>query len=165
MATLEPTATQTVSRAAVRLKLSPEAKELFISYIKNEDVHSTLYVTYKDVAERVLSWMSKQPTEIWNELIKVLETEIFASKGYCFTGRLSRLVSVLDGFHPGVRISIASSDQISNRVLIVFNKCKSEGLSKEETIVKIKEELALLELNETQIEEWMTSVYDLIEDM
>jgi hypothetical protein len=153
-----------VTPTVERLKLSPAAKELFISYCNNEDVHSTLFVTYKDVAERVMSWLYKQPIETWNEVIKVLETEIFASKGYCFTGRLSRLVSVLDGFHPGVRISIASSDQISNRVLIVINKCKDEGISKEDTIVKIKEELKSLELDDTQIEEWMTSVVDLLDE-
>jgi len=141
-----------------RIKLSPEAKSYFIEYCENEEIHSVLNVTYKDVAERVLGWLNKQPTETWNEVIKILETEIMASRGLCFTGRISRLVSALDGFHPGVRVSIATSDQISNRVLIVLNNCKIEKVSKEETISRITKELQELELEEDKIKEWISTI-------
>jgi type IV secretory pathway ATPase VirB11/archaellum biosynthesis ATPase len=93
-----------------------------------------------------------------------METEILASKDKCFTGRLSRLVSCLDGFHPGVRVKIATSDQISNRVLITIKKCKDDNLSNEETIKRITQELKDLELDETQINEWIDNVKDTLSD-
>lgn len=147
-----------------RNKLSSEAKELFIEYCNSNEIHSVLNVTYKDVAERVIGWLNSQNVETWNEVIKILESEIMASKNKCFTGRISRLVSCLDGFHPGVRVKIATSDQISNRVLTTLKKCKDENLSKEETEKKITQELIELELDETQIKEWLDNVKDAFDE-
>lgn len=147
----------------VRNKLSPEAKKLFNQYCDNEEIHCELNVTYKDVADRVISWLYEQPVETWNEVIKILEVEILASKDKCFTGRLSRLVSCLDGFHPGVRVSIATSDQISNRVLGVIERGKVEGIEKEELTKRIRTELTELEMTEEQMEEWLKTVDDIIE--
>jgi len=146
-----------------RNKLSPEAKELFLSYCDNQDYHSILNVTYKDVAEKVIGWLNKQNDEIWNEVIRILEIEILASKDKCFTGKLSRLVSCLDGFHPGVRIKIATSDQISNRILIEINKGKSENLDNEIIIKNVKNSLIELEVEPDQIEIWLTNVRESLE--
>jgi hypothetical protein len=147
----------------VRNKLSPQAKKLFNEYCNNEEIHSELNVTYKDVADRVISWLYEQPIDIWNEVIKILETEIMASRDKCFTGRLSRLVSSLDGFHPGVRVSIATSDQISNRVLGIMERGKNEGIEKEELMKRIRTELTELEMTEEQMDEWLKTVDDMIE--
>ena len=147
-----------------RIHLKPESKELFKSYCDSKEIHSVLNVTYKDVAERVISWLHRQPVETWNEVIKILETEILASKDKCFTGRLSRLVSCLDGFHPGVRISIATADQISNRVLLTIKKCKEENLDKETTIQRVIKELKELDLSEADIEAWLTTVRETFDD-
>lgn len=148
----------------VRNKLSPETKKLFNGYCENEEIHSELNVTYKDVADRVISWLYEQPIPVWNEVIKILESEIVASNEKCFTGRLSRLVSSLDGFHPGVRVSIATSDQISNRILGVINRSSESSLSKEETIKLIRRELEELDMTGEQIEEWMATVNDILDD-
>lgn len=147
----------------VRNKLSPQAKKLFNEYYDNDEIHCELNVTYKDVADRVISWLYEQPIEIWNEVIKILEVEILASKDKCFTGRLSRLVSCLDGFHPGVRVSIATSDQISNRVLGVIERGKNEGITKEELTKRIRAELTELEMTEEQMEEWLKTVDDIFD--
>jgi hypothetical protein len=147
-----------------RKKLSPEAKKHFEAFCKSDEIHSELNVTYKDVAERALSWLSKQPIETWNEVITILDTEIKASADKCFTGRLSRLISCLDGFHPGVRVSIATSDQISNRVLMAVNKAKDEGKSNDEIIVIARKELEELDLEEDKVNEWMETVKETLLD-
>jgi hypothetical protein len=144
-----------------RKELSSEAKSLLKSYCESEDVHSTLFVTYKDIAERVFGWLNKQDNEVYNEVINVLEKELKASESVCFTGRLGRLVSALDGFHPGVRVNISTSDQISNRVLKVIEKCKEENLSSEETKEKITSELKELEISDEDAKAWMSTVDDL----
>ena len=146
----------------VRNKLSPEAKILFNEYCDSEDIHCELNVTYKDVADRVISWLYEQPIETWNEVIKILESEIIASKNKCFTGRLSRLISSLDGFHPGVRVSIATSDQISNRVLGVINRGKEQGLDNQRIIKQVKTELDELELSPEKIDEWLKTIEDIL---
>lgn len=147
-----------------RTRMNPEVKKLFMEYCDSNEIHSVLNVTYRDVAERIISWLYRQPVETWNEVIKILESEIKASNGKCFTGKLSRLVSCLDGFHPDVRISIATSDQISNRVLILVNKSKDENLSKDEILELVNKELTDLELDEDQANEWIETVKDTLLD-
>jgi len=147
-----------------RNKLSKQSKELFLSYCENTDVHSELNVTYRDVAQRIMGWLNKQPVEVWNEVIKIMEYELIASKDKCFTGKLSRLISCIDGFHPGVRISISTADQISNRVLSVINKGQTDGIENEEIIAIVLRELRNLELNETQINEWMNTVRETLDE-
>lgn len=150
-----------VSKNFTRKELSPEAQSLLKKYCASEDVHSTLFVTYKDVAERVFGWLTKQSDEVYNEVINVLEKELKASEHVCFTGRLGRLVSTLDGFHPGVRVSISTSDQISNRVLQLIEKCKEEKLNHEQTKEKITMELKELELSDEDAKAWIETIDDL----
>lgn len=152
-----------------RNKLSPEAKKIYEKFCASTEIHSELNVTYKDLADRVFSWLYRQPEEIWNEVIKIFEKELYASEDKCFTGRLSRLVSCLDGFHPDVRISIATSDQISNRVLGVISRYKENKGDKlttaeaGELFSKVTLELKELDLTEEQISEWLETVKDTIE--
>jgi hypothetical protein len=161
--------------STIRNKLSPGAKTLLTKYCQSEDVHSTLFVTYKDVAERIFGWLNMQNAEVWNQVIEVLETELKASANVCFTGRLGRLVSALDGFHSGVRITISTSDQISNRVLKVIEKFKAENLTLDLSISdndssttnlsklkeKILQELKDLELSDEDAKAWMETVNDM----
>lgn len=147
-----------------RLKLSKDAKELLLKYCESTDIHVELNVTYKQVAERVFGWLSRQNMETWNEVIKILNVELVSSKDKCFSGKLSRLISSLDGFHPGVRIVIATSDQVSNRVLLTLTKGKENNLDTEEILVNILRELRELELNETQINEWMDLARENLDD-
>lgn len=147
-----------------RLKLSPKAKELFKQFCQSTEIHGELNVTYQEVANRIISWLYRQPIDIWNEVIKILDNEILSSKEKCFTGKLSRLVSVLDGFHPGVRVAIATSDQISNRVLKVMERSKNENISNEETLLLIKEELEDLGMPEKEINVWLDTVKETFDD-
>lgn len=147
-----------------RYKLSTQSKELFMSYCENLDVHSELNVTYRDVAERIMGWLSKQPVEVWNEVIKIMEYEIISSKDKCFTGKLSRLISCVDGFHPGVRIAISTADQVSNRVLSIINKGRNDGTANEEILALVLKELRDLELSNIQISEWMDTVRETLDD-
>lgn len=147
-----------------KLRLSKEARELLFKYCESTDIHVELNVSYKQVAECIFGWLSRQNIETWNEVIKIIDAEIVASKDKCFTGKLSRLVSALDGFHPGVRIMIATSDQISNRVLSVLNKGRERGLDVEEILGNALMELRSLELSENQVDEWLDIVRENLED-
>jgi len=150
-----PKRTVVKDESVKRLRLNKDAKELLLKYCDSTDIHVELNVTYRQVAERLFGWLSRQNIETWNEVIKILNVELLGSKDKCFTGKLSRLISSLDGFHPGVRIAIATSDQVSNRVLLALTKGKENNLDAEEILVNILRELRELELTDTQINEWM----------
>jgi hypothetical protein len=151
-------------KVIVRSRLSKEARELLFKYCESADIHVELNVSYKQVAECIFGWLNRQNMETWNEVIKILETELLTSKDKCFSGRLSRLISTLDGFHPGVRIMIATADQISNRVLSVLSKGRENNLDADEILGNALRELRSLELTEVQVNEWLEVVRENLED-
>jgi len=147
-----------------RLRLSGEARNVLLKQCESPDVHVELNVTYRQVAERVFGWLSRQSIETWNEVIKIIDRELIESKDKCFSGKLSRLISSLDGFHPGVRISITTSEQISNRMLLVLNSGRENNLDPEEILVNALRELRELELEEGKVNEWLDLVRENLEE-
>jgi Leucine-rich repeat (LRR) protein len=95
--------------------LSENVKSRIIQYIedKEELIHSM--VTFEDllikVASRIISYSDP------NELFRILNDQMIESECMCLTGRMSRLISVLDGFFDDIRISIESSEMISSIIL------------------------------------------------
>jgi hypothetical protein len=159
-----PKRTVVKDESVKRLRLNKDAKELLLKYCDSTDIHVELNVTYRQVAERLFGWLSRQNIETWNEVVKILNVELVSSKDKCFSGKLSRLISSLDGFHPGVRIAIATSDQVSNRLLLTLTKGKENNLDAEEILVNILRELRELELTDTQINEWMDLARENLDD-
>ena len=86
-----------------------------------------------------------------NEIMKILEEEMLDTICQCFTGRMTRLVNVLNGYYDDIEIKIGTNEQISN--IIVTMKSKYEG---EELIEKIKTELEEREYDEETIVEWLS---------
>ena len=44
---------------------------------------------------------------------------MIASEGKCFQGRLSRLINVINGYHPSVNVNISDNEQIGNVVIML----------------------------------------------
>ena len=44
----------------------------------------------------------------------------------CYTGRLTRLVNVLNGYYEDIKIHISDSEQISNIIISIKNKLTDE---------------------------------------
>lgn len=96
-----------------------EMKEILIGYINDEtETHSTLYCTFFDAFVKV--WgriVTCEDAEKRGELYKRLNEELAEGECKCFTGRLSRLVNVLNGFFDDIQIQISSNEQIANVIL------------------------------------------------
>ena len=84
-------------------------------------------------------------------LVKILQEEMLDTICQCFTGRMTRLVNVLNGYYDDIEIKIGTNEQISN--IIVTMKNKYEG---EELITKIRNELEEREYDEETIIEWLS---------
>lgn len=100
--------------------LAEKTKEVLLEYMSDKTVHSTLDLTFEDVLKFV--WNKIRSNENKIELSKILDVEISDSFCQCFTGRISRLVNVLNGFCPEVEINISDAEQIANLVEITRNK-------------------------------------------
>ena len=112
-------------------------KAELIGYLDNQDVHSTLFCTFKDVFVKV--WLRIINSEHHVELFKRLNEELQESECKCFTGRLSRLVNALNGYFPDIKINISDNEQISNIILTIKKKNLSSEKEKEEIIKELKE--------------------------
>jgi Leucine-rich repeat (LRR) protein len=90
-------------------------KKIIEEYVKNEDVHSILQVTFKEL----LCYVWETINSINNDEIKIiLNCEILESHNKCFTGRISRLVNCLSGFTNLVSITIDASEEIANVITV-----------------------------------------------
>ncbi len=117
--------------------LTIKSKNLLKEYFNNNDIHSLLQLTYKELCLYVFSRI--EINENKEEIKKILNQELIDSEGMCFTGRISRLINCLNGFDKEINVSISDSEQIGNIIsLIMKNK---EIINKKEEIIKSLREL------------------------
>lgn len=145
---------------------------LISEYLSSEEIHSSLYVTYKNVFDKVydriinpdkyqtvwINGIKPDTTEMKNRLIQ----EVIDSRGMCFTGRLTRIVNCLVGFYSDINIHVSSADQISAKINIVLQATKDKPI--EERKNSIRECLKEIEVEDKVIEEWIANIPDFIEE-
>jgi hypothetical protein len=79
----------------------------------------------------------------------------------CFTGRISRLVNVLNGYYDDIKIEIAENEQIGTIIgIIVQNYIKENGENYDAEKLKdiVKKELIDRNLDEKTISQWLEHV-------
>ena len=84
-------------------------KRLLFEYIENKDEHSVIGCTFEDLLIQVWSIIKEHDNK--DEIKSILNQEMNDSICKCFTGRLSRLVNVLNGYSDLVSITISDSEQ------------------------------------------------------
>ena len=77
--------------------LTQNTKELLFEYLQNTEIHSVLNITFQDLFLNVFSIILNHSSK--DEILKILNLEMQDSQCKCFTGRISRLVNVLNGFY------------------------------------------------------------------
>jgi Leucine-rich repeat (LRR) protein len=127
-------------------------KEQLIDYMNNQDVHSTLQLTFKELFFFV--WEMIKRSEYKDEIKKRLNEEMKESDCMCFTGRLSRLVNCLNGFSDLVNITISTKQQISNIVEIIRSGLP-DNHTEEQYNTEIIKELTERGFPKEDIDEWL----------
>ena len=106
-------------------------KELLIGYINDDkETHSVLYCTFFDAFVKVWGRITTYNADghgpngcvdegVRRELFKRLDEEMSDGMCKCFTGRLSRIVNVLNGFFDDIEVHISSNEQIANVILVL----------------------------------------------
>ena len=132
-------------------ELEEQTKRELLNYCDDDTEHSVYLVKFDEVFQYVISRIVGHPESI--EMFKILNEEIKDTICKCFTGRMTRLVNVLNGFYDDITIQIGSNEQISN--IIVMLKEKYEG---NELVEQVRKEMEEREYDEETIEEWLTFV-------
>jgi hypothetical protein len=73
-----------------------------------------LNITFRDILIAVWNKILIFNESVQEEIIKVLNIEMLDSECKCFTGRITRLVNVLNGFDENIRLEISENEQKSN---------------------------------------------------
>ena len=129
--------------------LTKQTKQILLEYMSHSEQHSLLLLSFAELFGIVWQVIEKHPDA--STIKEVLNQEMNDSICKCFTGRMNRLVNVLNGFDERVVIKIADSYAIAN-VIIMLQKQYTNIKELKETIHK---ELIERGYVETVIKDWI----------
>jgi Leucine-rich repeat (LRR) protein len=129
--------------------LNDKTKSLLFDYILNEDLFNN--ITFKELLLVVLTIIETKPNK--NDIYEILNHEINDAECKCLTGRISRLINVLNGQDERIIINISDKEQIGNIIVLIKN-----NLGNEYTVEKHKE-LVIKELKERGFNEDIINEY------
>jgi Leucine-rich repeat (LRR) protein len=129
-------------------ELEELVKRELLNYCDDTTEHSVYLVKFDEVFRYVISRIIKHHEH--SELLEILNEEIKDTICKCFTGRMTRLVNVLNGFYDDITIQISSNEQISN--IIIMLKERYEG---EELVKQVRMAMEERSYDEETIDEWL----------
>jgi hypothetical protein len=135
-----------------KLSIDVKTKNLLKTYCNSNYIHSNLKLTFSEVALPVLDYINSHHNR--QDLLRILNDEIIASENKCFQGRLSRLINVINGYHPDVHINISDNEQIGN--IIIMLKQKYADLN--ELISFFVTEMNERNYEKDVVDEWVTYI-------
>jgi len=135
--------------------LDEHVKRLLFEYIDIKEVHSILNITFEELLLSVYDFIEKNENK--EELFKIMNDEISEANCKCFTGRISRLINVLNGYDEHIEIHIADNEQIGNIIVLIKNDL-GENYNEIEFKKRIHEELTLRHYSEDVINEWIENI-------
>jgi len=128
--------------------LLEDVKREILNYCEDKTMHSIYLITFEDMFHYVMNRILKHSDK--DEILKILEEEIKDTMCKCFTGRMTRLLNILNGFYPDIKIQIGNNEQITNIILMLKDKYEGEELKE-----KVKDELKERGYEEEVIREWI----------
>jgi hypothetical protein len=140
------------------VSIDAKNKQLLVTYINDEkEVHATLYCTFYDAFSKVYGRIRVAEGEKQAELYKRLNEELGEGECLCFTGRLSRMVNVLNGFYDDIQVTISTNEQIANIILAIRMRhgLRVDDELTDETKDKIRAELKERGYEDDIIEVWL----------
>jgi Leucine-rich repeat (LRR) protein len=118
------------------------------------DYDNNKNISFKTLLKYVWNRIDKHENK--NDLIKIFDDEIIESEKYCNTGKISRLINVLNGFYDDIKIHISENERIG--AIIVNLRKKYYSNNEEELRNIIKKELVARNFSEEIINVWIEHV-------
>jgi Leucine-rich repeat (LRR) protein len=113
------------SQIIASVVLTEKTKRLLMEYCEDENVHSVIGITFKELLLTI--WSIIRDHKDINEIHAIMNTEMDDADCKCFTGKMSRLINCLNGYDSRVSITMADNDQISNIIIIEKEKLEING--------------------------------------
>ena len=135
--------------------LDEHVKRLLFEYMDNKEVHTILNITFEELLLSVYDFIEKNENK--EELYKIMNEEMSEANCKCFTGRISRLINVLNGYDEHIKIHISDNEQIGN-VISVIRTNLGDNYEENEFKRLIHEELSMRQYSENVINEWINNI-------
>ena len=126
-----------------------ETKRLLLEYMGYQEQNSLLFLSFAELFGIILQVIENHPDS--SSIKEILNQKMNDSICKCFTGRMNRLVNVLNGFDKRVIIKIADSDSIANVIIMLKKKYTNLTELKE----AVHKELIERGYEETVIKDWI----------
>ena len=146
--------------------------------ISLKSIHSVLKYTFEEIFNLVLNRIKAfEKDDIKIEMCKILYGLIREMKTVCFTGRMSRLISVLDHYDKNIKIQIDEKDQITakyNISIVYYKELKKRTDDKNHVgnlvynllvCKKFQDLLEEININKETIDEWIYPFKEEIDDI
>ena len=154
---IKPTITNIEELIIADTILTQQTKEILIEYCNQDDVHSSLNITFKELLLHVFNRI--ELNEHSNEIKAILNIEMNDSVCKCFTGRMSRLINCLNGFDPLVQINISENEQIGQIIALVREQLEKDNVYNiNDHKNKVQQELISRGYTVDKINEWVTFI-------
>jgi hypothetical protein len=135
--------------------LTKETKESLFEYCRNSEIHSTLNISFSDFLIPV--WTRIQSHKESLEMKKIMNIEMTDALCKCFTGRLSRLLNVLNGYYEDIKIEISENDQIAN-IIYLTREFLSDKYDLEAHKELVRREMSERKYNSETIDIWVDAI-------
>ncbi len=130
--------------------------------IRDTSVHSQHNVTYKEMLEMVWYIIKDHPQK--KNLCERFRTEIGESIGYCFTGRINRLIHVLSTFVEGVNIGISEEEEMQMLIQSLIRRLNEKKIKKSQAKNEMIKILDDFHLSEDRRVGWLDALEDYGDD-
>ena len=137
--------------------LSINTKRLITEYCDNNETHSTLDCTFKEIFDCVWKEINSFDIDIQIEIKNRLNEEMTEANCMCYTGRISRLINCLSGFSDKVSIELSDAEQIGNIISIARSKL-SKFNDVQDIINFVRNELEERNYSEDIINQWISYI-------
>jgi len=135
--------------------LNEHVKRLLFEYMDNKEVHTILNITFEELLLSVYDFIERNENK--EDIYKIMNEEMTEANCKCFTGRISRLINVLNGYDEHIEIHIADNEQIGNIISLIREKF-GENYEENEFKRLVHEELTIRQYSEETINEWLNNI-------
>ena len=135
--------------------LTQKTKESLFEYCRDLEVHSVLNISFQDFLIPVWKRIRSHTESL--EMKNVMNVEMADALCKCFTGRLSRLLNVLNGYYDDVKIEISENDQIAN-IIYLTRESLGSNYNLETHKELVRKEMIERKYNSDTIEIWVNAI-------
>ncbi len=115
-------------------------------------------MTYGELLEKIWFLIEKHPERKY--IYKRLKTEIRESIGYCFTGRINRLVNVMSGYLDGINVGLSEEEEMQMLIQSLIKKLAEKKITKNNAKDELTKIFDQFNYDKKKRESWFEALND-----